>query len=138
MDVDDIAKGVVAALLTDQVDDKTGLATKVGLVVLVVSGIGLFVMDGWLRWLAVVVVLLALAFVLFVFISKRLAKAMINRFASPADIGDVRANFDTAIAEAGIPTGPTSFLRMLWRLRKGVGPEIDRLTSVVNRLRREL
>ena len=137
MDVDDIVKGVVAALLTDQIDDKTGLATKVGLLVVVIAGIAGFAADGWLRWLGVVVVLVALAFLAFVYVSKRLAKAMIGRFAPPADIDDVRANFDTAIAEADIPTGPASFLRMIWRLRKGVGPEIDRLAGVVNRLRGE-
>jgi hypothetical protein len=138
MEVDDIAKGVVSALLTDQIDDKTGLATKVGVVLLVVSIIAAIAFDGWLRWLAVVVVLLVLAFLLFVFLSKRLAKAVVNRFAPPADIGDVRANFQTAIAEADVPTGPASFLRMVWRLRKGVGPEIERLTTVVNRLREGL
>ena len=138
MDVDDFAKGVVAALLTDQVDDKTGLATKAGLVVLVVAGLVVVLADSWLRWLAVVVLLLTLGFLLLVFLSKRLAKAVINRFASPVDMAGARERFETAVAEADIPTGPTSLLRLVWRLRRGVGPEIDRLTAVVQKLRTDL
>ncbi len=94
--------------------------------------------TGWLRWLAVIVVLLALAFLFFVLLSQRFAQAIINRFAPPVDMAQTRTSFESAIAEADIPTGPASFLRLVWRLRKGAGPEIERLATVVNRLRADL
>ena len=135
MEVDDFVKGVAAALLNDLLDDKTGLAYKVSGVVAVIGFIAAVVADGWLRWLAVLVVILTLVVILFVFVTKRLAKGVINRFAPPVDIGNARTQFETAVAEADIPTGPASFMRLVWRLRKGVGPEVERLTGVVNQLR---
>ena len=138
MDFDDFAKGAVASLLTDQVDAKTGLANKVGWVVAGLALLGAVMADGWLRWLAVLVVVFALFALLFVFITKRLAKGLINRLAPPADLSNARQHFDTAIAEADIPTDPVGFLRLVWRLRKGVGPEIERLGTVVTRLKGEL
>lgn len=42
--------------------------------------------------------------------------------------------FSTAVEEADLPTGPASLLRLIWRLRKGVGPEIERLVGVVDDL----
>lgn len=100
--------------------------------------IGAIALDGWLRWLAVLVVLGALLVLLFVFVTKRLAKGLINRLAPPADLSHVRERFATAIAEADIPTGPLGLLRLVWRLRNGVGPEIERLGLVVTRLESEL
>ena len=138
MDLDDFAKGAIAALLNGQVDAKTGLASKIGWVATGVALVGAFFAEGWLRWLAVLVVAVGLAALLFVFVTKRLAKGLINRLAPPADLSNARQGFDTAIVEADIPTDPLGFLRMIWRLRKGVGPEIERLGAVVTRLRGRL
>ena len=138
MDLDDFAKGAVASLLSDQVGAKTGLAYKVGWVGSGLALAGVVFLDGWLRWLAVLVLLVGLAALAFVFITKRLATTLINRIAPPVDLANARQHFDTAIAEADLPTGPVGFLRMIWRMRKGVGPEIDRLGAVVTRLKGEL
>ena len=138
MDADDFVKGVAAALLNDQLDNKTDLAYKATGVVAAIGVVAAVVGDGWVRWLAVLVVILTLAVIVFVFVTKRLARGVINRFAPPVAIGDARAQFETAVAEADIPTGPASFMRLVWRLRKGVGPEVERLTGVVNRLRSDL
>jgi hypothetical protein len=138
MDVDDFVSGVVAALLTDQVDEKTGLAFKVGWVAAAVALLATILTGGWLRAFALIGLLLTLAFLVFVFVSKRIARAVIGRLAPPADISNARANFETAVAEADIPTGPTSLLRLVWRLRKGIGPEVERLAAVVNRMRADL
>ncbi len=136
MDIDDIGRGVVAGVLVGQVDDKTGLAFRMGLIAAAGSLAIAVLVDNWLRWLAVLVFLLALGFLLAVFISKRLAKATISRIAPPAKID--AAQFATAYEEADLPTGPMALLRLIWRLRKGVGPEIDRLAIVVNGLRSDL
>lgn len=138
MEIDGFVKGVVAALLTDQVDGKAGLAAKVGWIGAALAALGVVFGDGWLRGLAVLVLLVCLAFLVFVYVSRRFAKAIINRFAPPVEMSQVRANFDAAVAEADLPTGPVSLLRLVWRLRKGVGPEVDRLLGVVSRLRDDL
>ena len=138
MELDDFAKGAVASLLTDQVNGKTGLAYKVGGVVAVLALVGAIFLDGWLRWLLVFVLLMGLAVLAFVFVTKRLAMALINRIAPPVDLANSRQHFAAAIEEADIPTGPAGFFRLIWRLRKGVGPEIERLGEVVTRLESQL
>jgi len=138
MDLDDFARGAVASLLTDQVEAKTGLVTKVSLGVAVVAILIVVLVDGFFRWLALFVVVAALALVVFVFVSKRLATGIINRLAPPMDLANASQHFDSAVAEADIPTGPIGFLRLIWRLRNGVGPELERLGAVVTRLRSEL
>ncbi|MDX2343719.1 MAG: hypothetical protein QNL12_08330 [Acidimicrobiia bacterium] len=138
MDLDDFARGAVASLLTDQVDAKTGLVTKVTLAVVVAAVVAAVAIDGVIRWLAMVVIVLGLALALFVFISKRLALGIINRLAPAVDLAGSRQQFDSAIAEADLPMGPVGFLRLIWRLRKGVGPEVERLGAVVTRLKSEL
>ncbi len=134
MGIDDYVKGVVAALLTDQVDDKTGLAAKVGWVVFAVFAVLAVLADGWWRAPAVLFALMALLFLAFVSVTKGLAKGIINRFAPPADLGDVGQRFSVAVQEADLPTGPAAFMRLIWRLRKGVGPEVERLAAVVAEL----
>lgn len=135
MDLDNFVKGAVAALLTDQVAAKTGPVTKITLAVAAASLVVAVLADAFFRWLAVFVILVALALVVFVFVSKRVAIGIINRLAPPIDLTNSRQHFDTAIAEADIPTGPVGFLRFIWRLRRGVGPELERLGVVVSRLR---
>jgi hypothetical protein len=54
------------------------------------------------------------------------------------DLANSRQHFDTAIAEADIPTDPLGFLRLIWRLRRGVGPGLERLGAVVTRLLSDL
>jgi len=138
MELDDFARGVVASLLTDQVKDKTGLAYKVAGVVAVLALLGVIFVDGWLRWLLVLVLLVGLALLVFVFVTKRLALGIVNRIGPPADLTNARQYFDSAIAEADLPTGPAGFLRLIWRLRKGVGPEVERLGDVVTKLKGQL
>lgn len=138
MDLDDFAKGAVVSLLTDQVDAKAGLASKVALAVVAVSAVVAVLADSWIRWLVIFVLLLGLGLLTFVFITKRLAVGIINRLAPPVDLANARQTFDMAIAEADVPTGPIGLLRLVWRLRKGVGPEVERLGEVVTRLRGEL
>ena len=135
MDIDDFVKGVVSSLLTNLVGEKTSLAYKVGWISFASCLAGAVFLDGWLRALVVIVALLSLGLLVFVFLSKRLALGIINRFAPPVEIGDARVQFESAVAEADLPTGPASFLRLVWRLRKGVGPEVERLAGVVEQLR---
>ena len=138
VELDDFAKGAIASLLTDQVEAKAGLAYKVAGAAGALALIGGVFLDGWLRWLLVLVLLIALALLAFAFITKRLAMGIINRIHPPMDLTNARQHFGHAIEEADIPTGPAGFMRLIWRLRKGVGPEIERLGAVVTQLRGEL
>ncbi len=138
MELDDFAKGAVASLLADQVDDKTGLAYKVAGLVSALALLGVIFIDGWLRWLLVFLLLIGLAALMFVYLTKRLAMGLINRIAPPVDLANSREHFQAAIDEADIPTSPAGFLRMIWRLRKGIGPEVERLGEVVTRLKSQL
>ncbi len=138
MDLDDFAKGAAASLLTDQVNARTGLAYKVAGAFVVLALIGVLLIDGWLRWLTMLVLLAGLAALAIVFLAKRLATSLIGRLASPVDLADSRQYFNAAIAEADLPTGPIGLLRLIWRLRKGVGPEVKRLGEVISRLKSEL
>lgn len=135
MDTDDFVKGVVAAVLTDQVDDKAGLASNVGWLVLAAAVPAAVFAHGWVRFVGILVAVLTVAFLVFVFVSKYVTKAVIGRFATPVE--GARERFSAAVDEADLPTGPVAFLRMVWRLRNGVGPEVERLEAVVDRLRTE-
>ena len=134
MDIDDFGRGVAAALLTDQVNAKTGLAFKVSTLILLGAIILTVVTDSWLRWPILLVAFVVAAFIAVVWASKRFAVATISRIAPPMDITSARSRFDVALAEADLPTGPVPFLRMLWRLRKGVASEFDRLVEIVKHL----
>ena len=138
MQLDNIAKGVVAALLTDQVREKTGLAYKMGAAVAAVALIGVVSLGGFWRGMAVVILLLSLLALLFVYVSRRFALVLVSRIAPPAELAGAREHFDAALTEADLPTGPVAFLRLIWRLRKGVGPEVERLGEVVGRLQDRL
>lgn len=138
MGIDGFARGVIASLLTDQVDRKTDLVFKIALAALAAAVAVAVMADGVFRWLAVAGALLFLALLLVVLATRRLAKGIINRFAPPIDIATSRQSFDSAVVAADLPTGPVALLRLVWRLRKGVGPEITRLAAVIDRLRSDL
>lgn len=138
MELDDFARGAAASLLIDQVDVRTGFVTKVSLSV-VVAAVGVVVFaDGLIRWPAGFLALVALGVVAFVYLARRLALRIINRLAPPVGLAGSRQVFDTALAEADIPTGPVGFMRLIWRLRRGVGPEVARLGAVASRLKSDL
>ena len=138
MQITEVAKGVVAALLTDLVKSKTSLASQVLGAIAVLGVLGVVLLSGFWRALAVVVLVLCLGGLVFVFLSRRMALGMVARIAPPTELSGVRGHFDAALAEADLPTGPAGFLRLIWRLRKGVGPEVERLGEVVARLQQEL
>ena len=114
MQIDDIAKGVVAALLTDQVEGKTILAYRIVGAAGVFGLVGAVLLDGFWRALAVLVLLVALLGLAFIFGTRRLALGLIGRIAPPAELAGARGHFDAAIAEADLPAGPAGFLRLVW------------------------
>lgn len=139
MDADDLAKGLVAGLLMDQVGDRGRLAIGAGLAVGAVALVGAVFTGGVLRWLLVLLVLVALGVAAAAWLVRRVALATIRRFAEPRDVAGHRQAIDHAIDRADLPTGPLAVARTLWRLtRGGPGAEVDRLRKVLADLRTEL
>lgn len=138
MQLDDFARGAVASLMADQVRQKTGFAYTASGGLAVLALLGTVFLGGWWRALAIVLVLMGLAALGFVFLTKRVALVVVNRLGPPADLGGAREYFAAAIEEADVPTGPVGFLRLIWRLRRGVGPELERLGVVVSKLKGQL
>jgi hypothetical protein len=138
VDVKDLARGLVAGLLMETVEARGRLAARVATAVAVLAVIGAVVADGGLRILLVALAALALVVAAVTVLLRRLVVAAIRRIGQPRRLDAHRAAIDRAIDQAELPTGPWTALKAAWRLRKGVGPEVDRLHGIVDRLTNEL
>lgn len=138
VDVKDLARGLVAGLLMETVEARGRLAARVAVIVAVLAVVGAVVADGGLRIVLVILGLIALAVAAISVLLRRLVVAAIRRIGQPRRLDAHRAAIDRAIEQAELPTGPVSALKTAWRLRKGVGPEVDRLHGIVDRLTTEL
>ncbi len=134
MDVDVLARGLVAGWLADQVDDRGTLPQRVALASAGLLLIVAVVFDGGWRWLFVALCLLALGVFAAIWVVRWLALAGIRRFAEPKSLAGRRADIDEAIDAADLPTGPLAIARFLFRLRRGVGTEVDRIRAIVSEL----
>lgn len=130
----DLVKSLVVGFVLDLIRDRTRIVILAGAFVAVVSVVLMVVLDGAGRWLAALTVLVGLGMIVVTWGARRLATAILSRFAPPELAEEQRDRVTAAIDEAGIPTGPLSGLRFAWRLRQGVGAEVDRLRDVANRL----
>lgn len=119
-------------------NEKTGLAYKVAGGLALVGLVGVVALDGAWRGMSIALFVIGLIALAFVALSRWLALRLITRFAPPSRRADVGEHFDAAVAEADLPTGPMAFLRLVWRLRKGISPEVERLGAVVVRLQKRL
>lgn len=135
---DDIAKGIVAGMLEEQVKSKGSLARWLGIGVLVLGLLSAVLFGGFLRGLGITMVLVGLIIILLVALIRALALGTIAKFATPHSIAEKREEIAIATQKADLPTGPIGVIRFLYRLRKGVGPEITRLDKIMDDLRDEL
>ena len=138
VELDELAKGLVAGVVTERIRSTTRLAL-IGLVTVVVATLMVaIVLDGWLAGLFAVVAVAALLLAAAVWLLRRLAVAAIRRVAEPEDLRDHRGAVTAAIDKADLPTGPLSAMRFGWRLRKGATAEAQRMASIVSSLRSRL
>lgn len=135
---DDIAKGIVAGVLESQVKARGSFARWVGIALVVLGVLGAIFFGGFIRGLGVTLALLGLIVILLVALIRALALGTIRKFATPHSIAEKRAEIDAAMEKADLPTGPISVIRFLYRLRRGVGPEVARLDTIMDDLRDEL
>lgn len=135
---DDVARGLVAGMLEQQVKDKGSIVRWVGIAVLVLGLLSAVFFGGFLRGLGITMVLVGLIIVLVVALVRALALGTIRKFATPQSIAEKREEIAIATEKADLPTGPISVIRFLYRLRKGVGTEVSRLDKIMDDLRDEL
>ncbi len=138
MDIEDLARGLVAGVLTDTIA-RRGKALLVGAlvagVVLLIVG---FTADGWLRWLLVFAAVVAFVSTAVIALLRTLALIAVRQIGEPQEFGRHRDVVTSAIERAALPTGPIAAMRFAWRLRKGADHEVARLKDVVSDLREDL
>lgn len=135
---DDIAKGIVASMLENQVKAKGSVARWTGIAILVIGLLFAVFLGGFFRGLGITMVLVGLIVILTVALIRALALGTIRKFAMPHSIAEKREEIDFATEKADLPTGPLSVIRFLYRLRKGVGTEVERLDKIIDDLRDEM
>ena len=134
----DVAQGLIAGWMADQVDDRGKGAQRTGLIVAVVGLALAILVSGWWRGVGLFALFLGLAFFAAVWLARKAALYAITRFAAPRSLADSQDEIRGAIEEMDLPTSPLAIVRFLGRLRKGPGPEVDRVKSVVSRLENDL
>lgn len=135
---DELARGLVAGMLERQVKARGSVARWAGIAIMVVGLLGAVLFGGFVRGLGITLVLVGLIIVLTVALIRALALGTIRKFATPRSIAEKRDEIDRAMERADLPMGPISVIRLLYRLRKGVGPEVERLDTIMDDLRDEL
>lgn len=133
-DVELVARGLISGWLTDQVDDRGGVPLKIGVGVALFGLLGAVFTDGVLRALFVIVLLVGAVVATAVWIARWLAIRGIRWFGEPRGLRQHRGEIQAAIDEADLPTGPLAIARFLFRLRRGVSAEVDRVQGIVNEL----
>ncbi len=134
----ELARGIVAGLVMETVEARGRLAARVAFAVAVLALVGAVLADGGVRLGLGVVAVIALFVAAATVVLRRLVVAVVGRIGAPADLRHHRAAISRAIETAELPTGPWTAFKMAWRLRRGVGPEVDRLHDIVSRLSTEL
>lgn len=133
-----VARSLVAGLLTDQVSERGLVLQRMFAVGAALAVAAWLFLDGWYRWLvAPLLVLCAVGFLAMV-AGRRLLLRAIARIAPPRHLADVNAAVRHALDEADLPNSPLAVARMVWRLRRGVTPELRRLRTVVDKVASEL
>lgn len=134
----DLAQGLVAGWMSDQVKGRGTGVQRIGLLAGAIGLLLAVLADGWLRGIGLFLLFGGVVFFGAIWIVRWPALFVIRRFAEPASMADHRAEIEAAINEVDLPTSPLAIVRFLVRLRKGPGPELDRMKSVVSRLQTDL
>ena len=137
-DVDDVVIGLVAGSLIDQIRTKTKAILVAIAVVAALAIIGIVVAPTWGKVLCVLVLIAAVAGVVFTLVARRAIVALLDRGIDRTDLAEHRAAVDRAVDQFDIPSGPVSMARLAWRLRRGTGDEIERIKQVALQLQDDL
>lgn len=130
----DLARGLISGWLTDQVNNRGDLPLKGGFALGLVGLVVAVFASGWWRAPGVILFFIGLTVFGVVWLVQRAAKFAISRFATPRSLAGQHQEIQNAIDDMDLPTSPLAILRFLNRVRKGPGPELDRIQLVVGRL----
>lgn len=134
----EIARSLVVGFLIEQVRGRARFLLSVASFVFVASVMLVAILDGAPRLLAMLSALLGAAIIATVWLLRAVTVRLLGRFAEPVAATAHQEAIDRALSDLDVPSGPVSAARFAWRLRKGTGVEIDRVTEVVASLRHEL
>ena len=135
---DDVAKGLVAGMLERQIEARGSTARWIAVAVMVLGVLSAVLFGGFVRGLGITIALLGLIALLTIALVRAVAMTTIRKFATPQSIAEKREEIDRAMDRADLPTGPLSVIRFVYRLRRGVGAEVERLDVIIEDLREEL
>lgn len=130
----DLARGLISGWMIDQVNNRGDLPLKGGLAVGLAGLLLAVFASGWWRAPGVILLIIGLAVFFAVWLVQRVAKFAISRFATPRSLAGQHQEIQNAIDAMDLPTSPLAILRFLNRIKKGPGPELDRIQLVVRRL----
>lgn len=133
--VDVATRSIISAWLIDHVKVRALLLQRALLgfaaLCLVLAVVG----DGAWRYLAGLA-MLTFAFLGFGGMAVRwLAITGIKRLAAPRQFGEFQDEINEVIEAADLPTTPLSALRLVFRLRRGVKAEVDRLQALASQVK---
>lgn len=134
----DVARGLVAGWLIDQVDARGDLPLWIGAVISFLGLAAAVVAGGFVRGLGIVLVLVGLIVVLVVLLIRAVARSLIRRFADPTSLAGKQRDIDRVLRSSGLPTGPLAIIGLVSRLRRHAPPEVERLNGVMDDLQSEL
>lgn len=130
----DLARGLIAGWMSDQVSDRGDLPRYIALAFAVLGALAILLFSGWWQVLGLVALVSGLIAALVIWVIQKVAILAIGRFAEPRHLEGHRQEFRAALDEVDLPTSPLAILRFLRRLRNGAGPEMNRISQVVSRL----
>ena len=132
MDAVELGRSLFAGVLARKISSTRQPLVIAGAAASVVTLLLVLLLDGGWRWLAVAGFVLAVAATVTIWLVGTFALLLVRRVVSAdqRDLSGAGDAVDQAVDELDLPTGPVSALRLLWRLRRGVGEEVDRVRDI--------
>ncbi len=132
MDAVELGRSLFAGVLARKISSTRQPLVIAGAATSVVTLLLVLILDGGWRWLAVAGFVLAGLATVTIWLVGTFALLLVRRVVSAdqRDLSGAGDAVDQAVDELDLPTGPVSALRLLWRLRRGVGEEVDRVRDI--------
>lgn len=127
-------RGIASAWILDHLSDRWKLIQNVlGVAALIVFLLSFFVWS-WLQPPMIFVATLIGISWLGGVVTRWIAMRLVRLIAAPARFGEYEDEVAEALNEADLPTAPLAAIRFVWRLRRGVTVERDRLIELTRRV----
>lgn len=130
----ELAKGLLAGWLTDQIGRGRDVPRITSVAVIVVGLVLMLGAGGAVRGLGIVLVMVGLIGFVLVLLVRRIARLLVIQFAAPASLAGKREQIDAVAAAAGLPRRS---LAIIWLLRQRRDESSD-LFGVARRMELEI